>query len=61
MLSLDLHEDYEACGFYCYEPRAQPDGLLGPAIVRAVTDAGLPHKHSLPGYDLDYTSKRAII
>jgi hypothetical protein len=40
-LSIDVHEDVEADGFYCYVagPHAEP---LGRAIVLAVEEAGLP-------------------
>lgn len=38
-LSLDLHEDYEADGFYCYEYGL---GGVGRAVVDAVREAGYP-------------------
>jgi murein peptide amidase A len=56
-LSLDLHEDYEASGFYCYEPKTQPGRLLGPAIVEALTEAGHALQAFSAGYDLGYASE----
>ena len=38
-LSLDLHEDYEAEGFYCYEYGL---GGVGRAVVEAVRERGYP-------------------
>lgn len=38
-LSLDLHEDYEADGFYCYEYGV---GDIGRAVVEAVRESGYP-------------------
>ncbi len=38
-LSLDLHEDADAVGFYCYEYGV---GDVGRAVVAALDDAGLP-------------------
>jgi hypothetical protein len=38
-LSLDLHEDCDATGFYCYE---YGGGEIGRAVVAAVDQAGLP-------------------
>lgn len=51
-LSLDLHEDVEADGFYCYEPPQDRD--LGVAILRALDEAGLPLQHLTPDFDLGY-------
>jgi protein MpaA len=53
VLNLDLHEDYEADGFYCYEPKID-DVAFGPAIVRAIDDAGLPVQDLEHGYELGY-------
>jgi hypothetical protein len=39
VLSVDLHEDYEADGFYCYEYGA---GDIGGAVIAAVRGAGFP-------------------
>jgi hypothetical protein len=38
-LSVDLHEDCDAAGFYCYE---YGGGTLGVAAIRALDAAGLP-------------------
>ena len=38
-LSIDLHEDVDAAGFYCYE---YGGAELGRAAIRALDDAGLP-------------------
>lgn len=40
-LSLDLHEDCDADGFYCYVAGPDAEGL-GSAIVRAVEEGGFP-------------------
>lgn len=39
VLSLDLHEDVDADGFYCYEYGA---GGIGRAVIRAVRGSGFP-------------------
>jgi murein peptide amidase A len=52
-LNLDLHEDFEADGFYCYEPRID-DVEFGPAIVRAIDEAGLPIQELHDDYELGY-------
>ena len=52
ILSLDLHEDVEAHGFYCYEPRGQ--AALAPAIIEALDAAGLPVQELTPEFDLGY-------
>lgn len=51
-LSLDLHEDIEADGFYCYEPRQDRD--LGTSVLRALDLAGLPLQALRPDFDLGY-------
>jgi protein MpaA len=38
-LSLDLHEDYDARGFYCYE---YGGGEIGRCVIAALDDAGFP-------------------
>lgn len=53
LLNLDLHEDFEADGFYCYEPKVD-DVAFGAAIVQAVDDAGLPIQELRHGYELGY-------
>jgi hypothetical protein len=52
VLSLDLHEDREADGFYCYEPRGQ--AAIGPSILAALDAAGLPVQNLVPQFDLGY-------
>jgi hypothetical protein len=59
ILSLDLHEDHEAEGFYCYEPLTQPGGYLAPAILEAITQAGFPLQTFVSGYDLGYPPEAA--
>jgi murein peptide amidase A len=53
-LSLDLHEDYEARGFYCYEPVIDGTAPLGSRVIRAVDDAGLPVEEIGVEFDLGY-------
>src|SRR5271165_795823 len=53
-LVLDLHEDYEAGGFYCYEPLVGGTAPLGGAIVRALDDAGLPVQTLDAAFDIGY-------
>ena len=51
-LSLDLHEDVEATGFYCYEPAHS--WSAAPAILQALDDAGLPVQTFAPDFELGY-------
>jgi protein MpaA len=53
-LSLDLHEDFESTGFYCYEPKGQIDDGLGAAVLSALRDAGFTLQEMQDGYDLGY-------
>jgi hypothetical protein len=53
VLNLDLHEDFEADGFYCYEPRIDATEL-GPLVVRAIEEAGLPIQELHDEYELGY-------
>ena len=53
-LNLDLHEDYEAAGFYCYEPVVADGAPLGARVVGAIADAGFPLQEFDSGYDLGY-------
>jgi hypothetical protein len=48
-LSVDLHEDYDADGFYCYE---YGGGELGRAAVAAIDAAGLPVDPLVDTFDL---------
>jgi hypothetical protein len=50
-LSLDLHEDVDAGGFYCYD---YTDDGLGAGVVAAVEAAGLPAQALHDGYDLGF-------
>lgn len=52
VLSLDIHEDSEGQGFYCYEPVGQQP--IGPGIIRALDAAGLPVQELTPEFDLGY-------
>ena len=53
-LTLDLHEDFEADGFYCYEPVIDGTAPYGAHIVRAIEDAGLPLQELRDDFDLGY-------
>lgn len=53
-LTLDLHEDYEADGFYCYEPVIDGSAPYGAGVVRAVDDAGLAIQELRDDFDLGY-------
>ena len=53
-LSLDLHEDYEARGFYCYEPLVEGSAPLGRGVIAALDGAGLPVEELDEGFDLGY-------
>ena len=57
VLTLDLHEDYEAEGFYCYEPVVDGTAPLGAAIVAAIDDAGLPVQALDAAFDLGYPTE----
>lgn len=54
-LSIDLHEDVEASGFYCYEPYGT--GRLGATVVRAVEEAGFPIQVFAQGFDVAYRAE----
>jgi len=56
VLSLDLHEDFEAEGCYCYEPRREEDSFSR-AIVQALDDAGCPVQEFVPTFDLGYAAQ----
>ena len=53
-LSLDMHEDFEAQGFYCYEPVVGEPAGLGRAVVQSVAEAGLPVQELTGDFDLGY-------
>jgi protein MpaA len=52
-LTLDLHEDFEADGFYCYEPVVDGTAPYGGHVVTAVDDAGLPLQELRDDDDFD--------
>jgi murein peptide amidase A len=53
-LTIDLHEDYEAEGFYCYESVLDGSPFFGPAVVRALDDVGLPVQELHDEFELGY-------
>jgi len=53
-LTLDLHEDFEADGFYCYEPVVAGTAPYGAFVIRALDDAGLPVQDLTDVFDLGY-------
>lgn len=53
-LSLDLHEDYEADGFYAYEPLVDGKAPLGEFVIRAVEDAAFPIQDLHAAFDIVY-------
>ncbi|MEO6991042.1 MAG: succinylglutamate desuccinylase/aspartoacylase family protein [Candidatus Baltobacteraceae bacterium] len=53
-LSLDLHEDFEARGFYCYEPVVGGRAPYGPPLVQAIEDAGFGVQELSGAFDLGY-------
>jgi protein MpaA len=53
VLSLDLHEDYEASGSYVYEPlRPGATPRFSGSLVRTLEDAGLPVQTLSDAFDL---------
>ena len=52
--ALDLHEDFEADGFYCYEPLVDGAAPLGTAILDAIEAAGFPLQTLDHLFDLGY-------
>ncbi|GAC1492713.1 MAG: hypothetical protein NVS1B2_06250 [Vulcanimicrobiaceae bacterium] len=53
-LSLDLHEDFEADGYYCYEPVVEAKTPFGGAMVRALDDAAFAVQELDDDFDLGY-------
>jgi len=53
-LALDLHEDFEADGFYCYEPVVDGSAPLSRAILEAIEIAGFPLQSLDHLFDLGY-------
>ena len=54
VLALDLHEDFEADGFYCYEPLVDGAAPLGAGIVRALDESGFPIQDLGDEFELGY-------
>ena len=52
--AMDLHEDFEADGFYCYEPEVDGRAPLSEAIVDALDLAGFPLQSLDHSFDLGY-------
>ena len=53
-VALDLHEDFEADGFYCYEPVIDGAAPLSRAILQAIEAAGFPLQTLDHLFDLGY-------
>jgi hypothetical protein len=60
-LALDLHEDYEAAGFYCYEPVMEGSAPIGAAVVRAIDEHGLPVQDLDERFELGYPPEAAYL
>jgi hypothetical protein len=54
VLALDLHEDFEADGFYCYEPLVDGVAALGALVVRGLDENGLPVQVLDDAFELGY-------
>lgn len=53
-LALDLHEDFEAGGFYAYEAVTREGPLVARAIVRAMDEHAFPVEDLSDTFDLGY-------
>jgi len=53
-LAMDLHEDFEADGFYCYEPVVDGRAPLSEGILEAIELAGFPLQSLDHLFDLGY-------
>jgi protein MpaA len=53
-LSLDLHEDFEAEGYYCYEPVMRGVTPFGAAAIAALDDAAFPVQEFDDAFDIGY-------
>ncbi|GAC1300559.1 MAG: hypothetical protein NVSMB19_07300 [Vulcanimicrobiaceae bacterium] len=53
-LSLDLHEDFEADGFYCYEPVMRGAAPFGERAIAALDDASFPVQEPDDAFDIGY-------
>ena len=56
-LGIDLHEDFEAQGFYCYEPLVEGAAPFGAAVVRAMDANGLPVQELDDDFDVGYPAE----
>lgn len=56
-LAIDMHEDFEADGFYLYEPIVARSAPLGDAIVRAMDDAGFAVQDLDDSFELGYPAE----
>jgi protein MpaA len=54
-LALDLHEDFEADGFYAYEPVVPGGPVLGRPVVAALDANAFPVEDLTDGFDLGYS------
>ena len=52
--SLDLHEDSEANGFYCFEAARPNQPLLNTAVTRALGESGFALQEFSQSFDLGY-------
>jgi hypothetical protein len=52
--AFDLHEDFEADGFYVYEPVVEGRTPLGETIVRALDEAALPVQDLDDAFEIGY-------
>jgi len=59
VLSLDLHEDFEADGFYCYEPIVDGDAPLSRSILHDIEAGGFPLQTLDHLFDLGYPKDEA--
>jgi len=53
-LSLDLHEDFEADGYYCYEPVMRGITPFGAPMLAALDDSGFPVQVFDDAFDIGY-------
>ena len=53
-LAIDLHEDFEADGFYLYEPIVEDRAPYGASIVRAMDEAGFAVQDLVDDFELGY-------
>lgn len=56
-LSIDLHEDCDSAGFYCYD---YTGGALGVAVLAALDERRLPLEEMHAGYDLGFALPEGV-